>query len=79
MRTLIGPPLQRVPPAPAPRRLQRAVRSEGDEERVSLRVHLGAAVRGEGAPQNTPVLGQPGRIALRPQLLAEAVSSLPRR
>jgi hypothetical protein len=31
---------------------------ERDEERVALRVHLAAAVRGEGCPQQAAVLGE---------------------
>ena len=37
---------------------------EGDEECVSLRVYLDAAVRREGGPQRAPVLGQRLRVGV---------------
>jgi hypothetical protein len=38
--------------------------AEGDEEGVSLRVHLGALVRGERSPEESPVLMERVRIGV---------------
>ena len=64
MRTWIGPAASASVTASAaasPRR-----RREGEEEGVSLRVHLDAVVAGESLAQHPPVLGERLRVRLGP-------------
>ena len=46
-------------------------RGEGEEERVALRVHLDAAVGGEGLAEHATVLGERLRVRLRPELVQQ--------
>jgi hypothetical protein len=41
---------------------------EGDEERVSLRIHLMTAMAGDGGADQAPVLGKDPRVALAQRL-----------
>ncbi len=49
---------------------------EGDEEGVTLRVHLHATMVGEGLPQQPPVLGQSLGVALGPQFVQQPGGAL---
>ena len=55
-----------------PRGVERLRRlRDGDEEGVPLRVHLDAAVRGEGGPEDPAMFGQCGRESLGTQLVQQ--------
>ena len=72
MRTWIGPP--RAPRSSLPRPRARPARRKGEEERVSLRVHLHSAVAAQASRITPPVLGK--RLGVR--LGAELVQQLRR-
>jgi hypothetical protein len=58
-------------------RLKRARRRrEGEEERVSLGVHLDRALGGARLPNDTPVLGESGRVGLRAERVQQAGRAL---
>jgi hypothetical protein len=49
---------------------------EGEEERVSLGVHLDPALGGARLPNDTPVLGESGRVGLRAERVQQAGRAL---
>ena len=69
IRTRIGPGSSARSPPPRQRLPPRI--GEHEEERVTLRVHLDAALGGEDLAKHPPVLCQRLRVRLRPELVQQ--------